>query len=42
LKDIQKQLKDANEKIEWIKKEFGLTDADLDPRNRKNMQNLKE
>lgn len=36
-------MKDANDKIEWIKNEFGLTDDDLDPKKRKaNGSNAKE
>lgn len=37
------KLKEANDKIEWIKNEFGLTDDDLDPKKRKlNGKNIKE
>lgn len=43
MKDLGNKLKEANDKIEWIKNEFGLTDDDLDPKKRKlNGKNIKE
>lgn len=43
MKDLGNKLKEANDKIEWIKNEFGLTDDDLDPKKRKlNGKNVKE